>query len=773
MTLAAATTRDDYVATSGQTVFPYTFTALVDSDVEVLKNGIALTLGAGNDYTISGIGTGSGNVTLNVGAATGDKIAIYLDMPIARTTNYQNSGAFLALDVNGDMNKAYLAMQQITTDMQAAIRRPEADPATIGMELPVAATRANKVLGFDSAGAVEVRVIEGIQSSIKNVKDYGAKGDGTTDDSAAIQFVLDLQGIVYIPAGTYLINTTLRIKSNTKLYGDGVEATILVEGGSGTTLSGMHTSILENQAHFDSDAAGNDSMHVENIAFHGQRVTPIADGSVGTNKGIGGVYFEHASRSRIRDCYFKDGWCGFVITGTRTGFNSQSQNSIFDCTVYNATSWNQNGNAGVPRGILIGTAFTYMRGCSTNTCATGFYLGGPDGTQMVVEACNTFNWTYDNGFYCLAPELAMSNCRADGNNFGNGITLAYNTGAQLTNCFVRDCSNMGFRIHAPQRNTNLTNCSAINCGYGFRAENTLDFTGSTVTAANETIEVNPNYGNVGEPSSTVTVRMVSVDLGTPVSGTLFTADGWVNMSGASVAGFNGSFPVYSISGNIIKYISEDATLGSSGGTPVVKYCTHDIILNNVISDTSELDGIQLHEAGNVVINNATVRTAKRNGVGIEDSRSITVHNSMFYETYKSAVYSEDSRNVCIDNVKTYDTKGAADTASNRGVVSWYQTQGLTVTNVVGTSYKAYWISQLSTAETLPSTGIVKDNFRTDNIAQLDYTKFPIYYEGSGSGTPESVVNAGIGSAWHRNDGGANTCLYIKESGTGSTGWVAK
>ena len=214
-------------------------------------------------------------------------------------------------------------------------------------------------------------------------------------------------------------------------------------------------------------------------------------------------------------------------------------------------------------------------------------------------------------------------------------------------------------------------------------------------------------------------------------------------------------------------------MGSSGGTPVVKYCTHDIILNNVISDTSELDGIQLHEAGNVVINNATVRTAKRNGVGIEDSRSITVHNSMFYETYKSAVYSEDSRNVCIDNVKTYDTKGAADTASNRGVVSWYQTQGLTVTNVVGTSYKAYWISQLSTAETLPSTGIVKDNFRTDNIVQLDYTKFPIYYEGSGSGTPESVVNAGIGSAWHRNDGGANTCLYIKESGTGSTGWVAK
>ena len=178
MTLAAATTRDDYVATSGQTVFPYTFTALVDSDVEVLKNGIALTLGAGNDYTISGIGTGSGNVTLNVGAATGDKIAIYLDMPIARTTNYQNSGPFLALDVNGDMNKAYLAMQQITTDMQAAIRRPEADPATVGMELPVAADRAQKLLAFDINGAVKTEPYLNNETVILNVQDE--VGDGVT-----------------------------------------------------------------------------------------------------------------------------------------------------------------------------------------------------------------------------------------------------------------------------------------------------------------------------------------------------------------------------------------------------------------------------------------------------------------------------------------------------------------------------------------------------------------------------------------------------------------
>lgn len=43
----------------------------------------------------------------------------------------------------------------------------------------------------------------------------------------------------------------------------------------------------------------------------------------------------------------------------------------------------------------------------------------------------------------------------------------------------------------------------------------------------------------------------------------------------------------------------------------------------------------------------------------------------------------------------------------------------------------------------------------------------------GSGTPEAAVTAGIGSTFHRSDGGAITSFYVKESGTGNTGWVAK
>lgn len=44
---------------------------------------------------------------------------------------------------------------------------------------------------------------------------------------------------------------------------------------------------------------------------------------------------------------------------------------------------------------------------------------------------------------------------------------------------------------------------------------------------------------------------------------------------------------------------------------------------------------------------------------------------------------------------------------------------------------------------------------------------------TGTGAPESVVTAPVGSLYTRTDGGANTTLYVKESGTGNTGWVAK
>ena len=71
MTVADNTSRNQYTATSGQTVFAYTFEIVDKDDIVVLKNGT--TLSEGTNYTVSNVGNDNGgNVTLTVGATAGD-----------------------------------------------------------------------------------------------------------------------------------------------------------------------------------------------------------------------------------------------------------------------------------------------------------------------------------------------------------------------------------------------------------------------------------------------------------------------------------------------------------------------------------------------------------------------------------------------------------------------------------------------------------------------------------------------------------------------------
>ena len=52
-----------------------------------------------------------------------------------------------------------------------------------------------------------------------NVRSLGARGDGKTDDTAAIQKAIDGNRVVYLPLGFYLVNDTIRLKPDTVLVG--------------------------------------------------------------------------------------------------------------------------------------------------------------------------------------------------------------------------------------------------------------------------------------------------------------------------------------------------------------------------------------------------------------------------------------------------------------------------------------------------------------------------------------------------------------------------
>lgn len=58
----------------------------------------------------------------------------------------------------------------------------------------------------------------------------------------------------------------------------------------------------------------------------------------------------------------------------------------------------------------------------------------------------------------------------------------------------------------------------------------------------------------------------------------------------------------------------------------------------------------------------------------------------------------------------------------------------------------------------------------NNFTEVDGT---LQYIIPGTGAPEGVVTAPVGTLYLRTDGGTGTTLYVKELGVGNTGWVAK
>lgn len=71
------------------------------------------------------------------------------------------------------------------------------------------------------------------------------------------------------------------------------------------------------------------------------------------------------------------------------------------------------------------------------------------------------------------------------------------------------------------------------------------------------------------------------------------------------------------------------------------------------------------------------------------------------------------------------------------------------------------------------TGKAKLGDGTTSWNALPYWTLGGHFVMTGTGDPEGVVSAPVGALYTRDDGGAGSTLYVKESGTGSAGWVAK
>ena len=126
-----------------------------------------------------------------------------------------------------------------------------------------------------------------------NVRDFGATGDGTTDDSSAIQSALSsiriTGGMIYFPAGIYLIKTAVMFYSNQTLIFDG--ATLK----QGAAIDNLLRSYSE------STWTGYDGVH--DVVIYGGT---FDGGTYTENNSL--LAFCHAKNIIVDKCTFKNGY---------------------------------------------------------------------------------------------------------------------------------------------------------------------------------------------------------------------------------------------------------------------------------------------------------------------------------------------------------------------------------------------------------------------------------------------------------------------------------
>lgn len=356
---------------TGPFAIPFKFLANTDIvAVKIAADGSETTL-TGNTITGAGAPTG-GSLTTGAPVAVGETLRIFRSTGLTQTAAYTANGPFPASTHEQALDKAMLAIQDVSRDAGRALLAPLGEG---GLEIPAADERAGLLLGFDDDGKPTVGVDAGALGALANLSNvpsasFGAKlfqgtslyafrsgadrvrdfpsllefyssPSSTVADAmqAAINWMETSKIPVRLPAGQIVLNKNLQIKSHTHFVGAGRD--------SSTVFLPANIDMTGAPSYGGDQRAVWNNPSISNVIFEGFSFQGPGAG----NTKIVNVALRNVTNFLARDCGWKDiGDVTWYATGVVL---FESTGVVFDSCLFDNCKGDGGAVSSASRDVLV------------------------------------------------------------------------------------------------------------------------------------------------------------------------------------------------------------------------------------------------------------------------------------------------------------------------------------------------------------------------------------------------------------------------------------
>ena len=387
----------NYTGNGSTTQFPVAFDYIRREHVSVTVAGSPATFTWVNSSTIQ----------MDVAPANAATVRVYRTTPIsAPLTDFADGATLVASNLDTNAKQSIYIQQELSDAIvegsAGAIpngNRGDITTSVGGTVWTVNAGLSATKSSFTQAGTGAVaRTVDSKFKDVVSVKDFGAVGDGTTNDTVAIQAAADYcvanQRSLHFPAGFYLVRQRIRFTG----------AVNIAITGEGLCNSRIHLYSLTGT---DAGAAVSISDNAAQVTVRGLYFT-VDQNSLARNCCLG---IEKASSIFITDCFFGGALYNLNLRGV---IDSGIDNCSFENASNSGILFDDNtGNIWSPSGPSIWTFGTAR--VSVNNCIIVTNGGGTS---------NSNAFTFNGVTLTKALQTVFTGCQFYGNTDTNVYLLA-------------------------------------------------------------------------------------------------------------------------------------------------------------------------------------------------------------------------------------------------------------------------------------------------------------------------------------------------------------